>query len=126
MKQEIEKLKEQLELADKNYLELKNEFDERVEQAKREGYVEATKRAIEMAVFNIPYICKFDNTPARLVGIVIPEEEKPEKHEIVQLLNPRTHRYTKVDKTDGKILSHKKSPEPYKNITIVSKENTEK
>jgi len=45
-----------------------------MEQGKKEGYEEATKRAIEMAVFNIPYICKFRNTPARLIGVVIPEE----------------------------------------------------
>lgn len=101
-------------------------FAHSVKEAKREAYKEATKRAVEMAVFNIPYICKFDNTPARLMGIVIPEEDKPKKHEVVQLLNPRTHCYTKVDKTDGRILSHKKSPNPYKGITIVSKGNTDK
>lgn len=71
-------LEESLRLADKNYLDLKNAFDERIreaiEQGKKEGYEEATNRAIAMAVFNIPYICKFQNTPARLVGIVIPEE----------------------------------------------------
>ncbi len=71
------KLEESLRLAEKHYLDLKNAFDERVQEAraqgKKEGYEEATKRAIGMAVFNIPYICKFQNTPARLVGIVIPE-----------------------------------------------------
>ncbi len=75
---EINRLKKELEQADRNYLALKNEFDERVqearEQGRKAGYEEATKRAIEMAVFNIPYICKFQNTPARLVGIVIPEQ----------------------------------------------------
>ncbi len=45
-------------------------------KAKAEGYEESTKRAIDMAVFNIPYICVFENIPARLVGIVIPEEKK--------------------------------------------------
>ncbi len=75
---EVTSLKRQLKLADKNYLGLKNEFDARVQSAREEGkkagYEEATKRAIEMAVFNIPYICKFQNTPGRLVGIVIPEQ----------------------------------------------------
>lgn len=95
---------------------------ERIAQAKREGYEEATKRAIEMAVFNIPYVCKFDNTPARLVGIVIPEEVTPEKHELVQLFNPRSHRYIKVDKTVGGIVGHgKRDGKPYKNIPIVYK-----
>lgn len=74
--EEIKNLKDQLKLADNNYLLLKNEFDQRIEEVKREAYEEATKRAIKMAVFNIPYICKFDNTPARLVGIVIPEAKK--------------------------------------------------
>lgn len=77
MKDEVARLTNELKRADQNYLELKNTFDERVKEARdqgrREGYEEATKRAIEMAVFNIPYICKFQNTPARLVGIVIPE-----------------------------------------------------
>ena len=46
---------------------------EALRKAKVEGYEEATERAIKMAVFNIPYICEFQNTPARLIGIVIPE-----------------------------------------------------
>ena len=74
---EVVRLTNELKQADKNYLELKNTFDGRVKEARdqgrREGYEEATKRAIEMAVFNIPYICKVQHTPSRLVGIVIPE-----------------------------------------------------
>ncbi len=77
MNGEVARLTNELKQADKNYLELKNTFDERVKGARaqgiREGYEEATKRAIEMAVFNIPYICKHQNTPSRLVGIVIPK-----------------------------------------------------
>lgn len=77
MGDEVARLTNELKQADKNYLKLKNTFDERVKEARdqgrREGYEEATKRAIEMAVFNIPYICKFQATPSRLVGIVIPE-----------------------------------------------------
>lgn len=77
MKDEVNRLQKELKQADKNYLDLKNEFDERIqkarEQGKREGYDEATERAIKMAVFNIPYVQQFQNTPARLVGIVIPE-----------------------------------------------------
>jgi hypothetical protein len=45
-------------------------------KGRKDGYEKATKRAIEMAVFNIPYICKFDNTPASLVGRVIPDDWK--------------------------------------------------
>lgn len=50
-------------------------------------------------------------------------EALPKKHEIVQLLNPRSHRYVKVDKTVGGIIAHKKTPNPYKGIPIVSKES---
>lgn len=49
---------------------------------------------------------------------------KEQPHELVQLLNPRSHRYVKVDKTAGTIVSHKKSPGPYKGIPIYSKETT--
>ena len=77
MQEEIERLKEELRRSDKNFLDLVNVFDERVqharEQAKREGYKEATERAIKMAVFNIPYIQAFQNAPGRLLGIIIPE-----------------------------------------------------
>lgn len=38
---------------------------------------------------------------------------------IVQVLNPKTKRYVKIDKSKGKILSHKQSDGPYKNIRIV-------
>ena len=43
------------------------------------------------------------------------------KKEMVQVQNPRTGHYVKVNKTDGKIVSHKKSTGPYKNILIVTK-----
>ena len=45
----------------------------------------------------------------------------PKKHDIVQLLNPVTHRYVKLDRTIGGIISHKKSEGAYKNIPIVGK-----
>lgn len=35
---------------------------------------------------------------------------------IVQLLNPRSKRWIKVDRLLGKIVSHKKTPGPYKGI----------
>jgi hypothetical protein len=43
-------------------------------------------------------------------------ERKPD---IVQLRNPRSDRYVKVDRAHGRILDHKKSPGPYKNVPIV-------
>jgi len=41
--------------------------------------------------------------------------------EIVQVKNPRTGRYVKIDRTKGKIISSKKSPGPYKGIPIIRK-----
>lgn len=40
---------------------------------------------------------------------------------IVQLLNPRTNRYVKVDTVKGMIISTKKSKGSYKNIPIAIK-----
>lgn len=40
------------------------------------------------------------------------------KRDLVQLRNPRTGLYVKIDKAVGAILSHKKSPGPYKGIRI--------
>lgn len=38
---------------------------------------------------------------------------------IVQVRNPMTGWYVKIDKLLGKIVAHKKSAGPYKNIPIV-------
>ncbi len=58
------------------------EWREKVEQARQEGYNESVKRAIDLAIFNVPYACKFGGIPERLLGIVIPEMN------IVELRNP--------------------------------------
>jgi len=34
----------------------------------------------------------------------------------VQVLNPVTKRYVKIDTERGRIVDHKKSPGPYKNV----------
>ncbi|VFM95262.1 MAG: hypothetical protein BECKG1743D_GA0114223_100402 [Candidatus Kentron sp. G] len=44
-----------------------------------------------------------------------------DKKDLVQLRNPRSGRYIKVDRSVGIIVSHKKSEGPYKNIPIVGK-----
>jgi hypothetical protein len=44
-----------------------------------------------------------------------------EKHDIVQVKNPRTERYVKIDRTAGKILSHKVTKGPYKDIPVARK-----
>ena len=41
--------------------------------------------------------------------------------EIVQLKNPRTGRYVKVNKSKGVVVSHKKLDGPYKNVKIVER-----
>ncbi len=38
------------------------------------------------------------------------------KSEVIQVYNPKTKRWVKIDKKTGKIVAHKKSPGPYKNI----------
>jgi hypothetical protein len=43
------------------------------------------------------------------------------KHDIVQLRNPRSDRYIKIDRTEGRIIAHKKSPGPYKGIPVARK-----
>ena len=40
------------------------------------------------------------------------------KHDIVQIKNPKSNRYTKIDRSTGEILSRKQSKGPYKNIPI--------
>ena len=44
-----------------------------------------------------------------------------EKPDYVQLKNPRTGRYVKIDRTQGLIIAHKKSEGPYKNVPIAPK-----
>jgi hypothetical protein len=39
----------------------------------------------------------------------------------VQLRNPKTDRYTKIDRTHGVIVSEKRSPGPYKGVRIAEK-----
>jgi hypothetical protein len=43
------------------------------------------------------------------------------KQAVVQVKNPRTDRYVKINRTEGRIMSHKKSPGPYKNVPIARK-----
>jgi len=46
---------------------------------------------------------------------------KTAKKDIVQVKNPKTDRYVKIDRDEGKILAHKKSEGPYKGIPIARK-----
>lgn len=43
---------------------------------------------------------------------------KTEKRDVVQIKNPKTGRYVKIDRSKGRILSHKKSEGPYKGVPV--------
>lgn len=40
---------------------------------------------------------------------------------IVQVKNPKTGRYVKIDREKGRIVAHKKTVGPYKNIKVARK-----
>ncbi len=42
-------------------------------------------------------------------------------NDVVQVKNPRTGHYVKIDRTEGKIISHKKSEGPYKGVPVARK-----
>ena len=44
------------------------------------------------------------------------------KKDVVQIKNPKSGHYVKVDRKAGKIINHKKSSGPYKNMPIVGGE----
>jgi hypothetical protein len=44
---------------------------------------------------------------------------KCKKKEIVQIKNPKTGRYVKIDRAAGRIIDHKKTQGPYRNIPEV-------
>lgn len=41
--------------------------------------------------------------------------------DLVQIRNPKTNRYAKIDREKGIIISHKKTKGPYKGIPIARK-----
>jgi hypothetical protein len=43
------------------------------------------------------------------------------KHDVVQVKNPKTDRYVKIDRTAGKIISHKPTEGPYKDVPVARK-----
>ena len=43
------------------------------------------------------------------------------KADVVQVKNPRSGKYVKIDRTAGKIIAHKKSEGPYKNVPVARK-----
>jgi len=43
------------------------------------------------------------------------------KRDVVQVKNPKSGHYVKIDRSAGKIVSHKKSRGPYKNVPVARK-----
>lgn len=43
------------------------------------------------------------------------------KRDVVQVKNPKTGRYVKIDRSKGRIVSHKKTKGPYKGIPVARK-----
>jgi len=43
------------------------------------------------------------------------------KKNVVQVKNPKTQRYVKIDRSAGKIVSHKRSSGPYKGVPVARK-----
>lgn len=46
------------------------------------------------------------------------------KRDIVQTKNPKSDRYVKIDRSAGKIMAHKRSSGPYKNVPIAQRESS--
>ena len=52
--------------------------------------------------------------------------KKSTRPDIVQVRNPRSGKYVKIDRTQGRIIGHKKTDGPYKNIPIARKRTKKK
>lgn len=50
---------------------------------------------------------------------------KGKKRDVVQVKNPRSGHYVKIDRAAGRILSHKKTEGPYANVPIARKRKAE-
>ena len=48
------------------------------------------------------------------------------KKDIVQVKNPKSGHYVKIDRDEGKIIGHKKSEGPYKGVPIARKKSGDK
>lgn len=46
------------------------------------------------------------------------------KKDVVQVKNPKSGKYVKIDRAQGKIISHKKSEGPYKGVPIARKSSS--
>ena len=46
------------------------------------------------------------------------------KSDVVQVKNPKTGRYVKIDRSKGRIVAHKKGPGPYKGVPVARKKSS--
>lgn len=46
------------------------------------------------------------------------------KKGVIQIKNPKSGHYVKIDRTAGKILDHKRTEGPYKNIPVARKRSS--
>jgi hypothetical protein len=53
--------------------------------------------------------------------MAIKKSSSSRKHDVVQVKNPKTGHYVKIDRSVGKIISHKKSDGPYKGVPVARK-----
>jgi hypothetical protein len=44
------------------------------------------------------------------------------KNDLIQIRNPKSGKYVKIDRSVGKIISHKKTEGPYKGVPVARKE----
>jgi len=54
-------------------------------------------------------------------AMAIQKSAQAGKHDLVQVKNPRTDRYVKIDRTVGTIVSHKSTKGPYKDVPVARK-----
>jgi hypothetical protein len=52
--------------------------------------------------------------------------DKRKDKDIVQVKNPRTGHYVKIDRDEGRILDHKKSEGPYKGVPVARRSPKDK
>lgn len=45
------------------------------------------------------------------------------KKDVVQIKNPKSGHYVKIDRSAGKIVGHKKSSGPYKDVPVARKKS---
>ncbi len=60
-----------------------------------------------------------------ITGILVSDRsaQMSEKKDVVQTKNPKSGHYVKIDRSAGKIIGHKTTKGPYKNVPIIRKKS---